>query len=242
MSNGAERPVWTTPAPGSRQPRYSREEIADTAIAIADAEGFDAVSMRRVATDLGAGTMTLYHYVPNKRDLLALMADRMMVELLVPDEVLVRGWRAALTEIAKRSRDTMRRHAWLVGLQGGGEPRFGPNAFRHFEQSLAAVAELQLEQLERLEVIALVDSYVFGVAAHEEHEEREHTDEWLDAMAEWVTELVETGEFPHVESLFAGEDPATAIRRGIAATNEDERFERGLEVLLDGIALRYDRR
>src|SRR5262245_66322963 len=55
--------VWTRVEPAARRPRYTRDEIAQTAVRIADREGFDALSMRRIATALNAGTMTLYHYV-----------------------------------------------------------------------------------------------------------------------------------------------------------------------------------
>ena len=240
MSSASEGPVWTTPAPGSRRPRFTREQIAETAIAVADAEGFEAVSMRRVAAELGAGTMTLYHYVPTKRDLLTLMADTMMAELLLPDDVLNGGWRAALTAIAKQSRAVVLRHPWAAALQQA-EPRFGPNGIRHFEQSLAAVADLPLGQLEKLEVISLVDDYVFGVVAHELEERGDHTDEWLDALSAWVRKLLGTGELPQIEALFGGEDPATVIRRLMGTVTLDERFERGLGYLLDGIALRYER-
>jgi AcrR family transcriptional regulator len=65
--------------------------------------------MRRVAAELGAGTMTLYHYVRTKDDLRALMDDAIMGELLIPTDELPAGWRAALTEIARRSHATFRR-------------------------------------------------------------------------------------------------------------------------------------
>src|SRR3954447_23595661 len=92
----ADAPIWARPAPGSRRPAYTREQIARTAIAIADAEGFEAVSMRRIAADLGAGTMTLYHYVGGKDELVALVSDAIMGEIVVPDDELPDGWREGL--------------------------------------------------------------------------------------------------------------------------------------------------
>src|SRR5262245_27967501 len=65
--------VWTRPEPGSRKPRFNRDEIAAAAVRIADAEGLEALSMRRLAVELDAGTMTLYHYVRTKDELLALV-------------------------------------------------------------------------------------------------------------------------------------------------------------------------
>src|SRR4030095_7141009 len=89
-------PIWVRPAPGERKPAHTRERIAAVALQIADAEGVDAVTMRRVAAELGAGTMTLYHYVRNKRELTALMDDAIMGELLVPEDELAEGWREGL--------------------------------------------------------------------------------------------------------------------------------------------------
>src|ERR671918_360807 len=98
-----EGPIFARPAPGSRRPAYTREQIAQTAIAIADAEGFDAVSMRRIAAELGAGTMTLYHYVRGKDELVALISDTIMSEIVVPDDELPDGWREGMAEIARRT-------------------------------------------------------------------------------------------------------------------------------------------
>src|SRR5262245_12639315 len=76
--------IWSRPEPRARRPAHTRDGIASAAIRIADAEGFEAVSMRRVAAELRAGTMTLYHYVRTKDELLALVDNAVMGELLVP--------------------------------------------------------------------------------------------------------------------------------------------------------------
>ena len=77
--------LWTRKSPSPRKPRFTREELAAAAIRIADAEGFAAVSMRRIAADLDSGTMTLYHYVKTKDELLSLVVDEVMGEVVVPD-------------------------------------------------------------------------------------------------------------------------------------------------------------
>ena len=89
--------IWARPGPGARKPRFSREQIAAAALAIADTEGFDAVSIRRVAAELGAGTMSLYRYISAKADLVALMDDAIMGESLVPDGQLPAGAYGTLT-------------------------------------------------------------------------------------------------------------------------------------------------
>ena len=90
--------IWDRPEPGSRRPRHTREQIAAAALAIADREGFEAVSMRRVAAEVGAGTMTLYHYVRTKDDLIDLMDDAIMGEVLIPDGELPATWREAMRD------------------------------------------------------------------------------------------------------------------------------------------------
>ena len=85
--------IWTRPEPGSRKPRFSRDDIAQAALRIADTEGFDALSMRRLAAELDAGTMTLYHYVQTKDELLTLVNDAVMGELLIPADELPTDWR-----------------------------------------------------------------------------------------------------------------------------------------------------
>src|SRR6476469_7755923 len=125
--------IWTRPEPGTRRPKFTRDQLAAAALAIADAEGFTAVSMRRIAADLGAGTMTLYHYVRTKDELVALMDDAIMAEVLIPPGELPAHWHGALTAIATRTWDVLMRHPWAPHhLQNAPA---GPNAMRHFEQS-----------------------------------------------------------------------------------------------------------
>jgi len=238
--------IWNRPEPGARRPRHTRESIAATAIAIADAEGFGAVSMRRVATELGAGTMTLYHYVHNKRELVSLMDDAIMGELLVPTGELPSGWREALTALAQRTRAVFERHPWaftaLRGAQGG------PNGLRHFEQSLTATAGTGLDLRQQLEIITTIDDYVLGfvVRAGEIREgvadARKHVESVPPSVIEYFESLLATGEFAHVEELFGGRDLRVAIGDLITLLADEERFDRGLQRLLDGIELELERR
>src|SRR4051812_9203261 len=120
----SKAPIWAVAAPGSRKPRFSREQIAKTALEIADAEGFEALSMRRVGGELGAGTMTLYHYVRTKEDLLALVEDALTGETADACDPLPKAWRPALKKIATATRATYLRHAWA--LRSLGDMRIGP--------------------------------------------------------------------------------------------------------------------
>jgi AcrR family transcriptional regulator len=242
--------VWARPDPGERRPRHTRELIAATALAIADAEGIEAVTMRRVATELDAGTMTLYHYVKSKGELMALMQDAIMAEQLVPDEELPTDWREALTAIAHRTRAMLRRHPWTLGGlhaggQGGGSGGgAGPHALRHFEQSLAAVAGTGLPPEDRLDVIGMIDDYVAGFVLKSDLEPGLESvpAEAVPAVAEYLDRQLSTGEFPQVEALLGdGDRWATLHRIVTAAYTPDARFERGLARLLDGVATDVER-
>jgi len=229
--------IWTQPEPGRRRPAHTREDIAAAALAIADSEGIDAVTMRRVARQLDAGTMTLYHYVRTKDDLLALMSDALLGELLVPEEALGRGWREALGAIGRRTNATLERHPWLMTAEAMRGMRIGPNGMRHFEQSLAAVAELALDDVDKLEVIAMVDDYVFGYALRRledlEHEPRPG-EGWPPELMAYIDAQLESGEYPQIRSMFSADRAETWVRLA-EATLDPFRFERGLERLLDGI-------
>jgi AcrR family transcriptional regulator len=236
-------PIWTRPEPGSRRPRYSREQIADAALAIADREGFEAVSMRRVASELRAGTMTLYHYVRTKDDLISLMDDALIGEVLVPDDELPSDWREALTLIAHRSRAAFVRHPWAIETMRAA--RLGPNGIRHFEQSVAAVSGIDLDPVEKLEIITMVDDYVFGYTIREpspSSEEAETRAEWTRLAIDYIEEQLETGDFPHIRSLIPEEGVAAAFEMIETAFSREERFERGLGRLFDGIELYIERR
>jgi AcrR family transcriptional regulator len=225
--------------PGARRAGLSREQIGATAVAIADAQGFDDVSMRNVARELGAGTMTLYHYVRNKDELLTLMGDAIMGELVVPDEELSGEWRDDLSNIARATRQAFKRHPWI--FEAMGQPvGSGPNGFRHFEQSMAAVSELRATPRERIELIGLVDDYVFGFTLREvlqEMYEAEGDPDMTESGLAFFESEIASGEYPHVSKMFRGD-----LRAGIERLMEsfsgeraqNRRFERGLKAMLDG--------
>jgi AcrR family transcriptional regulator len=234
-------PIWAQPEPGSRRPRFSREQIAAAALAIADADGFDAVSMRRVASELGAGTMTLYHYVRTKDDLVALMDDTLMAAALVPDGEMPAQWRDALTLVSLRTRSAIGQHPWaLVSLR---DARMGPNAMRHFEQSLQALRSVELDYVTKIEILAILDDYVHGhlLRAEEINTRTESTtDELVDAAMEFGMAQLATGEFPLTQALYEESERNGGMQQAFSEHATDARFETGLQAMLDGLAARYD--
>jgi AcrR family transcriptional regulator len=233
--------------PGARRAGLSREQIARTAVEIADAEGFEAVSMRRVARELGAGTMSLYHYVRNKDELLTVMFDLLMGELVVADDELAGGWRRALTAIARATRKGFKEHPWI--FEAMGQPAgSGPNGLRHFEQSLAAVGDLSVPPRDRIELVTLVDDFVFGFALREVLQaiyDAEGDPDMAESGIAFFESELETGDYPNVSKLLRG-DVRTGIQRLMESFSgeraNDRRFERGLKALLDGFEANLPKR
>jgi AcrR family transcriptional regulator len=211
------------------------------ALTLADEEGFEGLSMRRVASTLGSGTMTLYNYVRTKDELIALMDDALMAEALVPEGELPDNWRDALVLIARRTRAALVRHPWVLGTLGS--VQFGPNAMRHVEQSLGAVSGIGLDPAGMFELLSLVDDYVQGhVLRASESRKRlavvRDDPETVHALVEFGMERLRTGEFPHMAALLGDRDPLGPDSPGPALDEQSltDQFERGLRAVLDGAA------
>jgi AcrR family transcriptional regulator len=234
--------IWTRPEPGSRKPKFTREQLASTALAIADAEGFAAVSMRRIASELGAGTMTLYYYVRTKDELVALMDDALMSEVLIPAGEFPAHWFAALTAIAERTWDALMRHPWALNALQNAAP--GPNAMLHFEQSLAALAGTTLSDPDKFALIALVDDVVHGNVLRTAEMRSASADPPDERAVEEAIRYgqvqLATGRFPHTEALFGGQDPRAVFPRLLGSRSDRDRFRAGLSMLLHGAAARLN--
>jgi AcrR family transcriptional regulator len=211
------------------KPQLSVELIVGTAIRIADEEGLEALSMRRVASELGVGTMSLYRYVPGKAELLDLMLDR--VNELPPDfTTLGEDWRAGMETLARGLWRLYTDHKWLPWVDQS-RPVLGPNAMASFELALAALADTGFSDQERVAVISLIDSFVQGAArmvnAPILAERRTGiTDyEFWQAQAPVMEEAMRTGAYPQMQQL---SDSAFA-------QPPEEFFEFGLTWLLDGL-------
>jgi AcrR family transcriptional regulator len=223
--------LWLRPQPGSRQPRFTRDDIAHAALHIADGEGFEALSMRRLAAELDAGTMTLYHYVRTKDELLTLVSDTVMEEVLVPDGELPGDWRAAITMIAHRTRDALRRHPWALDIRD--DPAPGPNGVRHFDQSMRALEGAGLGLGDRFELATAVDEYVFGFCLTE-RANLGSGDQIDEPTLAYVTGLIATGGYPALSAIAAEHGVTGAFEILRDQLLDPERFSRNLSRLLDG--------
>lgn len=229
--------VWDLPEPAARRTRLDRAAIVRTAIEIADAEGEQAVTMRRVATALGSSTpMSLYRYVGGKHGIVDLMLDEVFAEIELPPSPGP-DWRANLTELARRSRAALRRHPWFAVLSHH-RPLVGPHALRHNEWSLAAVDGHGLPITKMMSVAGMVFGYAVSFAQSEAEELRMRRridavdDKTFHDLAEPLTHRVTSdGRYPLLTRWI------TETRAGGDIT-PDAQFELGLSCLLDGIAAR----
>jgi AcrR family transcriptional regulator len=215
----------------------SRQAIVESAMKMADADGIEAVSMRRLAEQLGVATMTLYTYVESKDDLVELMRDEVARAMLVP-EPLPSDWREALRQIAHRTRDAMAAHPWAVSARPAGT-RVRINLAHHIEQSARVVETLGADPKVGAAAISAVDDYVIGHCMRLRSRQRvirarraavaagEAPGPAIDPAVEAA---IESGELARVGRLFA----ARAESERLAVAPEPD-FEQGLEWLLDGI-------
>jgi AcrR family transcriptional regulator len=226
--------LWMRNLGGARKPRFTHDDVRVAAMRIVDAEGLDALSMRRLATELGAPTMTLYYYVRTKDELLTLLQDAVMGEVVLPPgETMPADWKEAMRVVAHRTRDAMLRHPWVTALGEG--ISIGPNAVRHFDQSLQALAGLDQPLDVKLDVLMLLDEYVFGYCRQIGEEEAVLDD--VPTVSAYVTQLLADGTFPALQAAI-DEHGLDALWNAIANNFTDRgRFDRNLDRLLDGIEL-----
>ena len=232
--------IWMRPQRHSRgpDPTYSREQITAAAIKIADAEGLEAVSMRRIAREVSAGAMSLYRYIGSKDDLLELMVDAVQGEDPLPDKPSG-DWRADLTDLAMRGKAMMLRHPWTT-TQTTSRPSFGPNSLRVFEYSLACVDGLGLSIDEMLSIVLNLIGYVrnFVQSAIAEAEALRRTklteEQWRATQAPYLQQILDSGKYP----LFT----KVIIDAALPHLAPDRVFQIGLDNLLDGIAAKLDRK
>jgi AcrR family transcriptional regulator len=199
---------------------------------IADRQGLEAISMRRIAGALGAGAMSLYRHVGGKDQLLDLLLDRAYGEITVPGAPSG-DWREDLHDLARQTRQVLKRHCWLGPLLTA-RPTFGLNYLRWFEFQLAATGVAGYDIKTRMRIIGTVFAYVAGVVGYELGDEaasRRHrlTPEGKRALAApRLDPILASGKFPQL-ALF--------IQQG-AGEPSDEDFEFGLSCVLDGVAAR----
>ncbi|ROR73553.1 TetR/AcrR family transcriptional regulator [Bogoriella caseilytica] len=231
--------LWRGLPDTRRGPRrtLTLDQIAEQAIDLASTEGLEAVSMRRLARELGVGTMSLYRYVPDKSVLHDLMLDR----VTAPSEAKLsnagRHWREVLEIEARESRALYLRHPWVMQINWI-RPVLGPGSVSSMELVVAGLQNLEMSDREKMMLVSIIDGYVVGTVRQEIQYEAAVGASGVSDQKFWEAQL------PHLERAMAsGDYPA------MAAMDEDsydagweETFEFGLTMLLDGIEREIDRR
>jgi AcrR family transcriptional regulator len=229
---GSQRPVRAR----GRQPALTIRQITEAAIEVADAEGLDALSMRRVAERLGAGTMSLYTYVPGKAELIDLMLDAIYTETS-PGPPATASWRERLEHVARDNWERARRHPWMLRAATNSRPPLGPGLIAKYERELETVDGLGLTDIEMDAVVALINDYVHGAArgavdAVDVQRSTGLDDEaWWAAAAPWLAKVFDPSRYPVAARVgtAAGEQHRAAYDPAFA-------FEFGLQRVLDGIS------
>jgi AcrR family transcriptional regulator len=230
-----ERPAGSLPGP---QRTYSRAQITAAAIEIADSEGLEAMSMRRIAARIKAGVMSLYHYVDNRDDLLELMVDEVTGEMATagaPDM----GWRERITLFAYEKRALWLRHPWLA-TRLAGHPVWGPNSLRQQEFLLSSLDGFGLPMDELVSLTGLVSGYVESFVraevgwAEEVRRTKVDMQEWIRRSGPHARAIVDSGEFP----MFA----RMLLEAASPHMKADERFHYGLDLVLDSMQASLDNR
>ena len=226
--------------PGARARGLTRADIVDIAVAVADAEGTAAVSMRRIAKDLQVGVMSLYWHVESKEELHQFMLETVQAE--IEAQVPSGDWRADLAAYARNTRAAMHRHPWAIDYIGAGPPS-GPQDARNADRLIGALDGLGLDVMTTIWVLMALSTYVMGATLREIQEVRWHraAEETMsgmpegdiaEALAEFDRRVRGSGRYPYLAKVLdMGIDPD-------APETRDERFEFGLSCVLDGIAAR----
>ncbi|MBB5789085.1 TetR/AcrR family transcriptional regulator [Jiangella mangrovi] len=238
--------LWGTLQPPTRGPKpaLSLPQIVEAAIEVADAEGVAAVSMRRVADELGFTTMSLYRYVPSKTDLLELMVENAGFIADMPPELT--GWRDQLHWWANDTAEIYRRRRWALDVPLNAPP-MGPHQIKRMEQALAALDGTGLSGIEMLAILVVLSGYVRGHAqlattlADVESRTGTPQEAWDQAYGRMLTEFVDPDQHPTLARIVAEgafHDPEVDL--------DDEwlgqDFAFGLDLVLDGIARYIERR
>lgn len=200
------------------EPGEALSRIVLVAVGIADAEGLQGVSIRRIAGELQMRPMSLYTYIASKDELLELMAEHVVGEVLIRHP-LPGDWRAAITLIATRSHEVFTAHPWILAISQR-RATLGRNGLRHAEQQLSAIAPLNLPPTEEWKILFLINDLALGHALRVAHAAAAPPNAYPDFDA---------ADYPHLARALTAPAPARS-----AAS-----FRAALDLLLDAVEARH---
>jgi len=207
-----------------------RDRVVRTGIAVADREGLPMLSMRRIATELGVATMSLYRHVSGKEELVLVMADTVFGDEPFPARAPT-GWRARLEVAASLMWTVFRRHPWAAEVLSLTRPQLMPNLLRYAEWSLGALRDLGLGTDDMMYAHLTLFGHVRGTALSLDAETQAQrdtgltNDEWMDAQDASFRALIASGRYPMLRHVAQQEFDF----------DFDAIFTYGLRRILDGL-------
>ena len=249
--------LWGRRERGKRGPRpgLSADAIVAAAMRLADAEGLEAVSMARVAAELGFTTMSLYRYVANKDELLQLMWNGSAIGA---EKLVIEGadWRTRLRAWAVIQRDMIDQHPWIAQMPMAAPPA-APNSLHFVERGLAAMDGSGLSDTDKMRIVGLLSSYTLSEARMAadairaakaaaaaaaaqagpgpgEADVQGAPEAAMDSYGALLREVVDEQTYPHLYRLAWDEQPAEP-------PSEREQFLWGVDMILDGVQALADR-
>jgi AcrR family transcriptional regulator len=217
-----------SPPPEPGKPPLTRDQIVTAAIEIADEQSLEAVSIRRIASRLGAGATSLYWHIKSKDELFELMYDSTFAETKYPEPT--GDWRADLRELALLTREGHARHRWVILL--GIQPSVGPNLLRYSAFVDAALDPVGLDRQAKTDVMAIINNYISGFAHRETAWARLRERAGLTGE-QWRQRLDD-----YLRQARANDKELAAMIESRLHLTSQENFETGLDCVLDGIASR----
>lgn len=209
-----------------RRAGLTRERVLGTAVAMADRDGFEALSMRKLAKELGVEAMSLYNHIANKNDLLDAMVDLVFSEIEPP--AIGGDWRAELRKRAISTREALNRHRWANGLmEGRAAP--GPANIALHDAVLGCLREAGFSVEMTVQAYSVQDAYIYGFALQEKvlpFESVEESAEEAERQAQQFQAAL--GDYPYLAEVVAGHVAKAGYDFSAA-------FLFGLDVILDGL-------
>jgi AcrR family transcriptional regulator len=224
---GQTEPSMTNPQPATEpRARLNRERVLRAGVALAARDGIESLTMRKLADELGAGAMSLYHHVPNKDQLLDGMVDLVFGELELPATDV--DWKTAMRRRALSTRDALRRHPWAIGeMEGRGT--HGPSNLALHNAVLGCLRAAGFSLEMTVHAYSVQDAYIYGFALQERDMSPETADDFAEvAQQQMVDYEAVLGGYPHLVEVVGG----YVAKAGYDYATE---FLFGLDLILDGL-------
>ena len=214
------------PTKTKTEPRVplSRARALSAAVALADAEGLESLTMRKLAQELGVEAMSLYHHVKNKTDILDGMVEMVFAEIELPSYST--DWKSAMLHRGNSLRTVLTRHQWAISIM---ESRTspGPATLRHLDAMIGCCRNAGFSIVMAAHAISLIDSYIYGFVLQEVNLPFDNTDD-LEQVVEEILPNLSMDEYPHLLELTTEH----VLQPGYDYGNE---FDFGLNAVLDSL-------